>query len=152
MKSITLLFLVIISFCACKTESDKQSKPVAVAETKQEPSKPYSNPALIYGSSFGHCFQTLYRNNQFEQMICFTSNKTLKEFGKEKVLNYYMNKFKLDYELGKLSNITTKNGISLLTYTNGRIQATRRKLVIQCSVENDSVKIILESLVVSPFE
>ena len=152
MKSITLLFLVIISFGACKPKSDKESKPVVVAETKQEPSKPYSNPALIYGSSFGHYFQTLYRNNQFEQMICFTSDKSLQRFGKEKVLDYYKHNFKLDYELGKLSNVITQNGITYLTYTCATIQATRRKLVIPCVIENDSLKIILETLIANPFE
>lgn len=152
MKSNTLIFLVLITFCACKTESDKQTKPIVIPVTSQELSKPFSNPVLILGSSYGHYFQTLYRNNQFEQMICFTSEKSLKQFGKEKVLDYYKNNFKLDYELGKLSNLKTENGITYLTYTNATIQATRRKIVIPCLHENDSVKIILDYLNANPFE
>lgn len=149
MKHITLLFF--IGLCSCE-HTNNQKVIVQTTQQKTEIEKPFSNPNLIYGSSFGSYFQSLYRTNQFEQMLCFTSSITLNRFTRELVLNYYKNDFRFDYILGNLSNISVEDGTTILTYSKASIYATRRKLKISCVVETDSVKIILNSLSNKPFE
>ena len=85
-------------------------------------------------------------------MLAFTSQQSINKFGKENLLQYYKQKFKLDYLLENLSNITTEDGIIYLTYTKAHINATRRKITIPCVIENDSVKIIINDLTTKPFE
>lgn len=149
MKYITIIYLVVIY--SCEHPVAKQ-KPLKSTIQKAETEKPFSNPSIIFGSSFGQFFQCLYRTNQFEKMICFTSNLTIKKFSREQVLNYYQHDFKFDYVLGTLSNINVEEGVTILTYSKASIFATRRKLRIPCILENDSVKIILNSLSAKPFE
>jgi hypothetical protein len=150
MKYITIIFLIVICSCEHPVAKPVILKPVQhkVVETE----KPFSNPSIIFGSSYAQFFQCLHRNNQFEKMICFTSNSTIKKFSREQVLNYYKHNFKFDYVLGTLSNINVEEGVTILTYSKASIFATRRKLRIPCILENDSVKIILNSLSAKPFE
>lgn len=149
MKHIALLFL--IGLCSCE-HTNNQKVIFQISHQKTETEKTFSNPNLIYGSSFGSYFQSLYRTNQFEQMLCFTSSITLNRFTREQVLNYYKNDFKFDYILGNLSNISLEDGTTILTYSKACIYATRRKLRIPCVLENDSIKIILNSLDNKPFQ
>ncbi len=150
MKYIAIIYLVVIY--SCEHSVTKQVALKSVQRKVIEIEKPFSNPILIYGNDFGTYFQALYRNNQFPQMVCLTSSITLNKFSREQVLNYYKHNFKFDYVLGNLSNINTEEGVTLLTYSKASIYATRRKLRIPCVLENDSVKIILNSLSAKPFE
>ena len=149
MKYIAIIYLVVI--CSCEHQVAKQ-KPLKSTIQKTELEKPFSNPNIIFGSSFGPFFQCLYRNNQFDRMMSFTSNSTIEKFTRKQVLNYYKHDFKFDYVLGKLSSFSIEDGITTLTYSKASIYGTRRKIRIMCLVENDSVKIILNSLSHKPFE
>ena len=149
MKYLTLIFL--IGFSSCQ-QSIKKEETIKSTQQKVETEKPFSNPSIIFGSSYAQFFQCLHRNNQFGKMICFTSNSTIKKFTRKQVLNYYKHDFKFDYLLGKLSSISIEDGITTLTYSKASMYGTRRKIRIMCLVENDSVKIILNSLSHKPFE
>lgn len=149
MKHITVIFFVTLYSCGQPAEQKVIKK---IIQPNIENEKPFCNPSIIFGSSFGQFFQALYRNNQFEKMMSFTSNSTIEKFTKKEVLNYYKRDFKFDYVLGVLSNINEEDGITILTYSKGSIYGTRRKLRIPCILENDSVKIILNSLSAKPFE
>ena len=149
MKYIAIIYLVVI--CSCEHPVAKQKRLKSTIQ-KAELEKPFSKPNIIFGSSFGPFFQCLYRNNQFDRMMSFTSNSTIEKFTRKQVLNYYKHNFKFDYVLGNLSNINIEEGVTILTYANASIFATRRKLRIPCVLENDSVKIILNSLSAKPFE
>lgn len=149
MKKAIIVILTVILVIACKPHAKKQTTTYPQQEIKETT---YSNPALIYGSSFGEFFQSLYRNNQFEQMLAFTSGKTLNQFGRNEIRNYYMRKFKFDYVLGHLSNMVTDGDTILLTYSKAHISATRRKIVLRCFIEKDSVKLVLTKLERTPFD
>lgn len=146
-----IVFLILLGLFSCE-HTDKRQTKIKSTQQKIEIEKPFSNPSIIYGSSFGSYFQSLYRNNQSQKMLCLTSSITLNRFTREQVLNYYKNDFKFDYILGNLSNISEEDGTTILTYSKASIYATRRKLRIPCVLENDSVKIILNSLDNKPFE
>jgi hypothetical protein len=146
---ILITSLVIIS---CKDGKQKQEHLVKLLPTKQSAEKLYANPAIIFGSNFGSFFQVLYRTNSFETMLAFTSDLTLKHFERKPVLNFYQNYFKFDYKLGQLTNISNRGDTILLTYAKACIYGTRRKVIIPCYVENDSVKIIISSLSRNVFE
>ncbi len=150
MKYIAIIYLVVIYSCEHSVTNPVILKPVEHKVVELD--KPFSNPSLIFGSNFTQFFQCLFRNNQFDRMMSFTSNSTIKKFSREQVLNYYKHNFKFDYVLGNLSNINIEEGVTILTYANASIFATRRKLRIPCILENDSVKIILNSLSNKPFE
>ncbi len=145
-----VIFIISLALCNCQPKEVKQKQVIIKAAPNMEIEKPCANPTLIYGSSFGNFFQALYRTNQFETMQAFTSNKTKAKFGNQ-LLPYYQNEFKFDYSLGKLTNLSYRGDTVLLTYAKAYIYGTRRKVVIPCHVENDSVKIILNNLR-NPFE
>ncbi len=149
MKQICLLFLIGLYSCSQPTKQQSVNQP---SQSIIEIEKPFSNPAIIYGSDFGKFFQGLYRINNYKGMLDFTSTETLNKFSREQVLDYYKHEFKFDYVLGNLSNISIEEGITILTYNKASIFATRRKLQILVIIESDSVKIILNALTSKPFE
>lgn len=147
-----IICIALLSFVSCKDVKQKQEHYAVQEQPKQIQEKPYANPAMIYGSSFAAFFQSIYRSNNYALMLAFTSERTLNRFGKAKVLSYYQHGFQFDYKLGQLSNITYAGDTILLTYSKAYIFATRRKIVVPCVVEWDSVKMLLTSLGKHPFE
>jgi hypothetical protein len=153
MKKSIIILLASITLFYCKPIEDKPQQVTTIKQPKEPViEKPYSNPSLIYSNSAGVFFQTLYRNNFFDLMMSFTSDRTIKQFGKSKILNYYKHNFKFDYAIGKLSNIYYEGDTINLSYTHACIYGTRRKVVIPFCLENDSIKIILYSLTRNPLE
>jgi len=153
MKKSIIILLTSIALFYCKPIEDKHQQATTIKQPKEVViDKPYSSPALIYSNSAGIFFQTLYRNNFFDLMMSFTSDRTIKQFGRGKILNYYKHNFKFDYNLGKPSNIYNEGDTINLSYTHACIYGTRRKVVIPFCLENDSIKIILYSLTRNSFE
>ncbi len=152
MKFKTCIFILCLFFFGCSTKTIEQPITDIPIEQVHVSVKPYSNPAMIFGSSARQFFQNVYRNNQYNNMLAFTASQTINKYGRETILSYYKINFKFDYVLGNLCNINTEYGVIILTYSNASIMATRRKVVIHCTIENDTVKVILEHLATSPFE
>lgn len=154
MRTILVTLLFIHTLISCNNH-DKEKKFKTSLDTKldveEKTTKSFANPVFIYGSSFGHYFQTLYRNNQYETMLSFTSSRTKSKFGKQTLVEFYQNKFKFDFQLGCPSNISSQRDTITLTYTKAYQIATRRKITIQCVIENDSTKILLNELIPNPF-
>lgn len=147
---IASFLLTVMLFITCQNKSKKITDKLTQRQDTIE-IKPFSNPVLIYGSSFAEYFQSLYRNNKYEQMLRFTSDSTVKRFGKQKIHQYYEQKFKFDYALGKLTNQAKDGNVIYLTYSKAHIYATRRKIVIPCVIERDTVKLLLITLDKTPF-
>ena len=74
---ISLLFI----FCVCFTNN----------VFSQTPQDSWSNPVLIQGSSFGAFFQELYKQGQYNEMLKFTSKKSIDTYGKDNLIKYYKN-------------------------------------------------------------
>jgi hypothetical protein len=106
--------------------------------------KPFSNPVLIYGSSFGNYFQMLYKTGKYEEMIKFTSSKSVKSFGSKAILELYK-KMNFGYTIKLKSKNDLDNGSIMLNYET-IITATKGMLRMNVMVENDTTKIILQSI------
>lgn len=102
--------------------------------------KPYSNPALIFGTDFGRMFQVYYKQGKFDTMLQFTSRQSLNKFGSSKIKEYYSS-MDFGYNL-KLKSINKKENKYTMNY-QVEIFATMKILRIVVIVENDSSKIIL---------
>jgi len=106
--------------------------------------KPFSNPALIYGSDFGNFFKTLYAQGKFADMVKFTSAESIKKHGKDKIIDFYKNKIHFGYELGKLKSTNKEeDGSITLNYPSSQVFATKKVVRINVVIQNDSVKIKL---------
>ena len=144
-----LIFAMAIFVISCSTENESETPKTDISESTITPSvlhapeKPFANPVLIYGSSFGEYFQMLYKTGQFEQMLKFTSSGTLDKFGNDAVLGFYK-KVDFAYHI-KLKSKNEHNGITTLNYEAG-IMATRNVLRMDVVVENDTCKLILKDL------
>jgi len=104
--------------------------------------KPFSNPAIIYGSDFMSFMQSLRRYNSIDKMVQFTSLESIKKFGKEKVKEYYEENFTNMSKL-KLTNVTNNSdGTKTLTYIN-EVFATKSTVSVIIVIENDSCKLVL---------
>jgi|GEM_PF-3221056 hypothetical protein len=144
-KSLIFFFLSII-LCECGPKTTQTERCVSSSRQTEEQIKPYKNPALIYGSSFPTWFQGLFRNNQYNLMLQFTSSRSIRQYGKERIRNYYRTGFNFSYSLGTLSNITYQGDTILCTFSKAYVYGTRRKVTVLCCIENDSTKIILANL------
>lgn len=146
MKSKPLFFIylcVIVYFCSCeppqKTYSQNNIESVPFEESYSEP---WNNPVLIQGSSFGHYFQQLYKQGQFEKMVQMTSQKSIEKYGRDSVLKYYKN-IDFGYKM-KLKSQTINNNITTLNYESiimGTTKITRLDVV----VENDTCRLLLDN-------
>lgn len=100
-----------------------------------------NDPAVFAGSDFGTYFSTLYRLGKFDEMIAFTSSESIKQYGREKVLDFYKNDLKLGYDM-KLTSKTVSGDTTTLNY-DANIIATKRVIRIDVVVENDTCKVLL---------
>jgi len=105
-------------------------------------SKPFSNPAIMYGSDFGNFFKTLYRQGKFDDMISFTSQRSIDEFGEDNILEFYKNEMEFGYEIGKPQSQSKIGDVITLNY-DADIDATKVVVRLDIVVENDSCKIVL---------
>ena len=106
--------------------------------------KPFSNPVLIYGSDFGNYFKVLYAQGKFSDMVKFTSSKSIKKHGKDKIVDFYKNKIHFGYELGKLkSTINEDDGAIILNYPSSQVFATKKVVRLKVVIENDTCKLVL---------
>ncbi len=107
-----------------------------------EENKPFSNAAIIYGTDFGNFFRTLYKQGKYDDMIKFTSKESLELHSEDVVRDFYENKMKFGYELGKPHSQNVEGDFTTLNY-NGNIIATKTVVRIDVKLENDSCKIVL---------
>lgn len=146
------LIPILLLLCACTSEIQK---PIQQGEQNTQTQKthetPYKNPALIYGSTFGHYFQSLFRNARYSDLLKFTSLESRNKFGEQNLLKYYKEQFCFGYQLGPLSNITSQGDTVILTYAKANIIATKRIIRIRVLIETDSCKLVLSNLKPNPF-
>lgn len=102
-----------------------------------------SNPRFMMGSDFGNMFKIFYAQGNYDYMLKFTSAKSIKKHGKDKVLDFYKNKFKFGYALGSLKSTTKEDDVIILNYPDAKVFATKKVIRIPIVVENDSCKIAL---------
>jgi hypothetical protein len=119
---------------------------VSVPVINESEAHPYINPVLIYGSSFGNYFQALYKVGKFEDMIAFTSSRSIEKFGRDKVLSFYKSMdFAYKIKLKSMNVAETPVDATVLNYEAG-IMATKNMLRMEVVIENDSCKILLKNL------
>jgi len=149
MKNLIFVLIVLV-FASCdnievpkgidpivKSTGEKVGSGPQIMETK-----PFSNPAIIYGSDFGNFFRTMYKHGNYDEMIKFTSKESLDEFGEDEVRDFYKNKIKFGYKIGKLLSSDANGDYITLNY-NGDVIATKTVIRIIVKIENDSCKIVL---------
>lgn len=107
-------------------------------------SEPMNNPVLMQGSSFGHIFQQLYEQGRWDDMLSFTSKKSILKFGENNILNYYKNT-DFGYQMKLKSKTNQKDGSITLNYES-QIQNTIKITRINVVIENDSCKILLDNI------
>ena len=103
--------------------------------------KPFSNPALIYGSSFGSYFQILHKQGDFKTLLKFTSSECIKKNGKNKVLKEFEN-MKFDYEIKLINKIENSDGTITLNYKKPGVMTEKGILRMVVKIENDTVKFV----------
>lgn len=106
--------------------------------------EPMNNPVLMQGSSFGNFFQQLYKQGMWDEMMRFTSQKSISKFGKTNILNYYKNT-DFGYQMKLKSKTNQKDGSITLNYES-QIQNTIKATRINVVIENDSCKILLDNI------
>jgi len=131
----SLLFLFLFTFCSFVKGQDKLND------------KPFINPIALYGafgSSIGTYYQTLWRLGKFNEMLKFTSKESIKKFGRVKILDLYQ-KMYFGYHIEMKSVIESDDQIKVINYKSVKF-GTSGILRINISIENDTSKVILNSL------
>jgi hypothetical protein len=145
MKKIILLFTVslfVFVLSSCDNSQEKIEK-VGEKPIKENISNPNVLIGYYKGSSFGNFFQTLYKYNQYDEMLKFTSLESLELHGKEKILDFYKN-MDFAYDLGEFKSAKDNgDGTLILIYPYGEKFATNYKTEIKVKMEDGIYKIIL---------
>ncbi len=110
----------------------------------QQTDRPFSNPILIYGSSFGNFFQTLYKQGKFNDMILFTSKNSIEKYGIKNILEAY-EKMEFGYNIKLKSSNSNPNKTITLNYET-EIMATKGIMRMNVVIENDTVKVLLNNI------
>lgn len=116
---------------------------VSVSNAQFADTKPFANPAFMYGTDLGKYMQTLYRLGKFDEMVKFTSAETVKKYGRERVKDYYET-CGFGYEID-LKSMSGDSKYKVLSY-NARINATTTVVRMKVSIESDTSKVVLENL------
>lgn len=147
-KSIILMFVTVMALSSCGNKKSHLSKvnPIEVNVVKIESvnlsTKEFSNPVIIYGSSFGNYFQGLYKVGQFDEMLKFTSSGSIKKYGKENIRKMYET-----MDFAYVIKLKSKTGTDTVTLNyEAEINATIKIRRIPVVIENDTVKIVLTNL------
>jgi hypothetical protein len=145
---ISILCVVLFVACHSNIDSKDNSGSINVANdsiTNLQPRREFSNPALIYGSSFGNYFQVLYKQGKFNEMVQFTSKTSRNRFGDKAILKA----FKLmDFGyLMKLSNIQKKSDSLYLLNYEIQEMATNKILRMTTIIESDTIKLIVNDTI-----
>lgn len=154
MKRCYYLLLLIVISTSCNNSIVIESKPIGIIPKQDSlESKPYSDPIFFCGtgSSYGNYLQSLYRLNKFDDLLKFTSSGTRRRFRDEAVLGFYKNDFQFDFQLNKLTAIQKSGDTNFLIYSTAQSLGTRRKVILKTVIENDSVRLILDSMK-NPFQ
>lgn len=107
-------------------------------------SEKWNNPVLIQGSSFGHFFQQLYKQGLYDEMVRFTSDKSIKKYGSDSLIKYYRS-IDFGYKM-KLKSKFIQKDVTTLNYESdivGGKHITRLCVV----VENDTCRLLLDNTV-----
>lgn len=142
---IPILLAVITLTAGCTenfTETKTTTEPSLKNETTLEHS--YSNPVLIYGSSFGNYMQALYKTGKFEEMLKFTSTESINAFGRNAILEKYK-KMNFGFFIKLKSKNENQDGSVTLNYESMEI-ATRGIFRMKVKIENDTCRIIIENI------
>jgi hypothetical protein len=127
-----IILTLIILFCGINLQAQTYSG-----------DKPFSNPSFMYGTNIGQYFQTLYRLGKYDDMLKFTSQESIKKYGKDKILDYYRS-CDFGYKI-KINNRTQDGKYIILSY-DANIMATNKVVRIKTVIENDSAKVVLNNL------
>lgn len=158
MKNLVYIFLILIlascgedevetnsvsnKYNVSNTES-KESLEVELGEDIDKKVGEYENPFFIYGTDFGKFFQTMYTHGKFEDMIKFTSSKSIEQFGEDAILKFYKNELDFGYDIGKYPLSSGTDGDVIFINYEANIMATKKIIRMNVVIENDSCKIVL---------
>lgn len=140
-----------LSVCSCQspgTEMAMASEPVNTSVLDGSRTS-MGDPALMEGSDFFNYFTTLYKLEQFDDMISLTSKESIAQHGVPRIKKFYQDEFNLGEQGGYqlISKVQTSEepvryNLKYKTMTNNQVEKIVTIPVIR---ENDTVKIVLPS-------
>lgn len=147
-KAFIYLLPILLFLFSCQTQKsyDKKSLPLEESSVYSEyefsSDEKFNNPVLIYGSSFGHFFQQLYKQGRWDEMIKYTSQRSINTYGVDSIKRYYQNS-DFGYDM-KLKSRLIVNNVSTLNYESmiGNKKAITRLDVV---VENDTCRLLIDN-------
>lgn len=146
MKTNIWIFLLAITLlCSC-TEAHRRenSRTIEVrAQTMNE--RPYSNPALIYGTDIFSLLTALSRAGDDVSVLRFTEKSCVQKYGKEKVIEFYR---RTGFEK-RLTAIKKVNDSTYLMNYTAKIYATNSLMQIKAVMQNDTAKLCITDEVLS---
>jgi len=143
MKKLIFIFAVtiimLLSACGHKTETVVVA-PAITDFVVTEDVKPFSNPANIEGSNYGSFFMAMFKTQNYDMALKFTSKGSVEKHGATNILKFYES-FTRNYSLVQESILTKADTITI-KYTTTEV-ATGKFKTIKVVLENDSCKIVL---------
>ncbi len=146
-KNPILLLSIILIFFSCETQQkvvdntllNLNFEEVSIQSIHEEK---WDNPILIQGSSFGHFFQQLYKQGRWDDMLNFTSFRSIQQYGSDSIIYYYKH-LDFGYDM-KLKSRIKRDDITILNYESqilGKKSITRLNVV----VENDTCRLLIDN-------
>ena len=146
------LIVMMIAICGCSQPVKVVSVNAAVKSSTKDSipviTNKCSNPVFFMGtgSTFIGYMQTLFRLGKFETMLDFTSEVSIRKFGRERLLKFYSTELHFGYTIGKLTSKSQSADTITMNFANSILYATKRVSRFRIIQEGDSCKLILNSL------
>lgn len=147
-KTFIYLLSILLFLFSCESQKKYDIKNLSLEESafysdyEFSSDEKFDNPILIYGSSFGHFFQQLYKQGRWDEMIKYTSQRSIDAYGIDSIKKYYQ-EIDFGYDM-KLKSRLSVNNVSTLNYESmigNRKTITRLDIV----VENDTCRLLIDN-------
>jgi hypothetical protein len=151
-KQWILLFVGALGIVSCNEVPEEKrigvAKIIATSDTESScnrilQEKPFSNPAIFMGSDFISFLAVLKMVNpgNLDTLLTYTAKESIEKLGKKKVIAYY-EKTNLIWKK-KLKAVNKVGDTYFLSYI-GLQMATRKNIVFEVKVENDTCRLVIQ--------
>jgi hypothetical protein len=145
MKNVKVYFgmaLLFLSLVACSTKQEEKEI-VREEKTKQIEELRLDNPALFLGVTFGQFMQSCHKVGDYKKMLDFTSSISREKHSDSALINFYS---KMQFTDPIRLKTVKYEGNNFTMFYSTTVVATKRTILIEGVIENDSCKLNLDSL------
>lgn len=142
--SIILIVSLLVSCHCSHSTKEKTTSTINNANIIDSSYAPFSNPALIMGSTLGEIIQQYYKQASWNKLLQFISQSSIENFGKDSIIDAFQ-RTDFGYEIKLKSKSSINDTIGQLNYEILKF-GTKGVLRMDFIIENDTAKVLIKRI------